>query len=67
MSRQPTNDAFAATSFLHGVNAAYIEELQAQYEKNPGSVSEQWRAFFQSLQDETRSQNGAGHGPSNRG
>jgi 2-oxoglutarate dehydrogenase E1 component len=64
MSRQPTNDAFASTSFLHGVNAAYIEELQAQYEKNPGSVSEQWRAFFQSLQDEgQRSTNGA-HGPS---
>jgi 2-oxoglutarate dehydrogenase E1 component len=64
MSRQPTNDAFAATSFLHGVNAAYIEELQAQYQKNPGSVSEQWRAFFQSLQDEGKGQNGAGHGPS---
>ena len=67
MSRQPTNDAFAATSFLHGVNAAYIEELQAQYEKNPGSVSEQWRAFFQSLQDETRGGNGASHGPSSHG
>ena len=52
MSRQPQNDAFARTSFLQGANAAYIEELQAQYEKNPGSVSDEWRLFFQSLQEE---------------
>jgi 2-oxoglutarate dehydrogenase E1 component len=52
MSREPQNDAFARTSFLHGANAAYIEELQAQYEKNPGSVSDEWRLFFQSLQEE---------------
>ncbi len=58
MSRQPENDAFARTSFLHGVNAAYIEELQAQYEKNPGSVSEQWRRFFQSLHDEHAARSG---------
>ena len=35
MSRQPKNDAFARTSFLQGTNAAYIEEMQAQYERNP--------------------------------
>ncbi len=64
MSRQPENDAFAATSFLHGVNAAYIEELQAQYERNPGSVSEQWRRFFQSLQDEQSTRGPEGNGPS---
>ena len=46
------NEAFALTSFLNGVNAAYIEEMQAQYERNPGSVSDQWRLFFQSLQEE---------------
>jgi 2-oxoglutarate dehydrogenase E1 component len=64
MSRQPENDAFARTSFLHGVNAAYIEELQAQYEKNPGSVTEQWRRFFQSLQDEQNQRGNEGNGPS---
>jgi 2-oxoglutarate dehydrogenase E1 component len=31
---------------LNGVNAPYIEEMQAQYEKNPGSVSDEWRHFF---------------------
>jgi len=52
MTRQPKNEAFARTSFLHGANAAYIEEMQAQYEANPGSVSEEWRRFFAGLQEE---------------
>ena len=54
MSRQPKNEAFARTSFLQGTNAAYIEEMQAQYERNPGSVSDEWRHFFASLQEEQR-------------
>jgi 2-oxoglutarate dehydrogenase E1 component len=52
MTRQAKNEEFARTSFLHGANAAYIEELQAQYQRNPGSVSDEWRHFFASLQDE---------------
>jgi len=52
MSRHELNEAFARTSFLQGANAAYIEEMQAQYEKNPGSVADEWRLFFQSLRDE---------------
>jgi 2-oxoglutarate dehydrogenase E1 component len=52
MSREAQNTAFAQTSFLHGVNGAYVEEMQALYEQNPGAVSEEWRLFFQSLQDE---------------
>ncbi|MBN9278817.1 MAG: 2-oxoglutarate dehydrogenase E1 component, partial [Hyphomicrobium sp.] len=62
MSRQESNQAFALTSFLNGVNAAYIEEMQAQYERNPGSVSDQWRLFFQSLQEEQARQGGEGNG-----
>ncbi|MGE0203952.1 MAG: 2-oxoglutarate dehydrogenase E1 component [Hyphomicrobiaceae bacterium] len=64
MSRQDSNNAFAQTSFLHGVNAAYIEELQAEYQRNPGAVSEEWRRFFQSLQDERASSQGGKEGPS---
>jgi 2-oxoglutarate dehydrogenase E1 component len=64
MSRQPQNDAFARTSFLQGANAAYIEELQAQYEKNPGSVSDEWRLFFQSLQEEQGKAIAEANGPS---
>jgi 2-oxoglutarate dehydrogenase E1 component len=63
MTRQPKNEAFARTSFLHGANAAYIEEMQAQYERNPGSVSDEWRHFFASLQEERQAGNGHG-GPS---
>src|SRR6185312_11303492 len=62
--RQPQNDAFARTSFLQGANAAYIEELQAQYEKNPGSVSDEWRLFFQSLQEEQGKATAEANGPS---
>jgi 2-oxoglutarate dehydrogenase E1 component len=43
------------TSFLYGANAAYIEELQAQYEKDPASVEAGWREFFAALGDDPAS------------
>ena len=52
MSRQALNDQFLRTSFLQGTNAAYVEEMHAQYEKNPESVSDEWRTFFQSLKED---------------
>jgi 2-oxoglutarate dehydrogenase E1 component len=52
MSRQDANAAFALTSFLYGGNAAYIDDLYARYEADPGSVDAQWQAFFASLKDE---------------
>ena len=66
MSRQPQNEALAETSFLHGVNAAYVEEMQAMYESNPGSVSDEWRLFFQSLNEGSRGSaaEANSHGPS---
>ncbi len=51
MTRQPLNEQFLRTSFLNGANTAYVEEMQAIYEKNPGSVSDEWRHFFESLRD----------------
>jgi 2-oxoglutarate dehydrogenase E1 component len=51
MARQDLNEAFARTSFLHGANADYIEELYAQYQNNPQSVDADWQAFFRDLQD----------------
>src|SRR5262245_35492992 len=60
MTRQPKNQAFAQTSFLQGANAAYIEEMQAQYERNPGSVPDEWRHFFASLQEASHSNGHAG-------
>ena len=52
MSRQDANTAFALSSFLQGANAAYIDELYASFEKDPGSVDPQWQEFFASLRDQ---------------
>jgi 2-oxoglutarate dehydrogenase E1 component len=54
MSRQDANATFARTSFLYGGNAAYIEDLQARYEKDPGSVDTEWQTFFQALKDDAK-------------
>ncbi|MDX3894285.1 2-oxoglutarate dehydrogenase E1 component [Pusillimonas sp.] len=39
-----------ANSYLFGSNAPYVEELYESYLDNPGSVSEQWRNYFDQLQ-----------------
>ena len=52
MARQEANEAFAQTSFLYGGNAAYIDELYAQYQENPSSVNAEWRSFFTALKEE---------------
>jgi 2-oxoglutarate dehydrogenase E1 component len=51
MSRQDANAAFALSSFLQGTNAAYIDDLYARYEQDPGSVDTEWQEFFKSLKD----------------
>src|SRR5690606_3877510 len=45
------NQVFAETSFLYGSNAAFIEDLHAQWANDPASVSDEWRAFFDQLRD----------------
>ncbi|MEJ8475174.1 2-oxoglutarate dehydrogenase E1 component [Roseibium algae] len=52
MARQEANNVFALTSLLYGANAAYIEDLYAQYKENPSSVDAEWQEFFASFQDE---------------
>ncbi len=64
MTRQALNDAFARTAFLDGANAAYIEDLYAQYQDNPGSVDDQWKHFFASLNDDRDAVLLEAHGPS---
>ena len=51
MSRHALNEQFLRTSFLNGTNAAYVEDMQARYERNPGAVSDEWRLFFEILQE----------------
>ena len=55
MTRQDVNQALLQTSFLYGANGAYIEALQAQYEKDPLSVEPAWRDFFERLGDDPAS------------
>ena len=48
MARQDqANDQFSLTSFLYGGNADYIEELYADWQDDPASVSEEWRDLFE--------------------
>jgi 2-oxoglutarate dehydrogenase E1 component len=42
--------AFQGTSYLFGGNAPYVEELYESYLNNPGSVPEQWRSYFDTMQ-----------------
>ena len=52
MARQEANNVFALTSLLYGANAAYIEDLYAQYKTDPSSVDAEWQDFFAAFQDE---------------
>ncbi len=55
MARQDEiNSLFAQTSFLYGGNADYIDQLYAEYEKDPTSVDSQWRTFFENLHDKKK-------------
>jgi len=64
MRKQQLNETFALSSFLHGTNAAYVEELHARYQDNPGSVDAEWRRFFAGLQDQRDAVVAEHHGPS---
>jgi len=41
---------FQTNSYLFGGNAPYVEELYENYLSHPGSVPEQWRAYFDRMQ-----------------
>ena len=41
---------FRTTSYLFGGNAPFVEELYENYLDNPGSVSDEWRDYFDKLQ-----------------
>lgn len=42
---------YRANSYLFGGNAPYVEELYEAYLDNPGSVPDNWRAYFDALQN----------------
>src|SRR3954471_9419757 len=41
---------YTANSYLFGGNAPYVEELYEAYLDNPGSVPDNWRAYFDAMQ-----------------
>ena len=43
--------AYQGNSYLFGGNAPYVEELYENYLDNPGSVPDNWRAYFDALQN----------------
>ncbi len=42
---------FLSNSYLFGGNAPYVEELYEAYLDNPGSIPENWRAYFDAMQN----------------
>jgi len=64
MTEQSQNQGFHNSSFLQGVNAKFVEQLHALWVRDPDSVSDDWRAFFAALDDETAAVAAEASGPS---
>ncbi len=47
----PSSTGQTDPSFLHGANAHYLDQLFAQYQQDPSSVSEHWQSVFANLAD----------------
>jgi len=50
-AKSALNQIFDETSFLYGANAAFLEDLYAQYAVDPSSVDASWRSVFDALGD----------------
>ena len=72
---------FGGSSYLFGTNAAFVEELYDSYLEDPDSISEDWKQYFDNLQDTSVGKdvshhqvvksfigykNGSAHRPTNR-
>ena len=64
MTDQSENEQFHASSFMQGHNAAYLEQLYAQYARDPNTVDGAWQAFFQALGDSDLDVKADASGPS---
>ena len=49
MPKSPSNQIFDKTSFLHGANATYVEEMFKKYSDDPSSVPNDWGIFLKIL------------------
>ena len=64
MNDHAPNDQFHASSFMQGHNAEYLEQLYAQYARDPNAVDQAWQDFFAAMGDETTSVTAEAEGPS---
>ncbi|KAF0116267.1 MAG: 2-oxoglutarate dehydrogenase E1 component [Rhodobacteraceae bacterium] len=64
MTDQSPTAAFAASSFLDGANADYVDQLAARHAQDPNSVDPQWAEFFRALGDTELDAKRAAQGPS---
>ena len=64
MTDQSANEQFHASSFMQGHNAAYLEQLYAQYARDPNTVDGAGQAFFQALWDSDLDVKADASGPS---
>ena len=53
MSKLSDNEIFEKTSFLHGTNSAFIEQMYEKYLHNPLSVPTDWQNFFSGISDQS--------------
>jgi 2-oxoglutarate dehydrogenase E1 component len=51
---------YRTNSYLFGGNAPYVEEMYEAYLDNPGSVPDNWRAYFDALQNVPATDGGDG-------
>ena len=49
MTKSSINDIFDKTSFLHGANAVYIEQMFERFQNNPADIPDDWRTFFSGI------------------
>ena len=51
MSSNKNNNIFEKTSFLGGNSSEFVETLYADYLNNPDTLPEEWRNFFDGLNE----------------
>ena len=64
MNDHPPNSEFKASSFMQGHNAEYLEQLYAQYARDPKALDETWQEFFKAMGDDEVSIKKDAAGPS---
>ena len=57
MTSSQINEIFDKTSFLHGVNTAYIEEMFEKFQTDPNNVPNDWKEFFLGITHNIKNQN----------